>query len=252
MCFLALIAFVSIFPFYIMIIMSTSSTGDIINSLRLLPSDMFLHNAKIVFDAGFAQFYFNSILVAASSAVLGVLMSAMAGYGLAKYSFRFRGALYNFLIIILMIPLGISVVGYLIEMKDLRLANTFAPIILMSAVTPFGTFLLTQFMKDSTPSEIIESARMDGAGEFRIFSTIALPLSVAGCVTLFLLVFMNNWNSFLIPLIFINKKSMITVPLGIYAIGNNHDFEYGARVFALFIGTIPLMIVFAARLQKNW
>ena len=242
---LSLITIVSIFPFYMMVIMSTHESQDVVSKLSLLPGTNLLINAKQVFASGFLRFYWNSFYIAALAGILGVLMSAMAGFALAKYEFRLQKTIFNAVLGIMMIPFGVSIIGFLIEMKSFNWSNTHLPLIVSAMISPYGVFLLTQFMKDGFPKEIMESARIDGCTEMGIFFRLALPFTKSACVTLFLLIFMYSWNNFLMPLIFVNKETMYTIPLGLFALGNQYRQEYGARMFALTLATIPLLVIFA-------
>ena len=247
---LFMLTFIALFPFYILLIMSTHESQDVVSAIHFLPGKNLFNNMVTVLKSGFILFYWNSIYIAVLASLIGVFISAMAGFALSKYKFRFRKTIYNFVLSSMMIPFGVSIVGYLIEMKNLKLTNTHIPIIICAMVSNYGVFLLTQFMKDGFPMEIMESARIDGCGEFKIFLKLALPFTRSACITLFLLIFMFSWNNFLIPLVFINKQSMYTIPLGIFALGSQYRQEYGARMFALTLATIPMLIIFAVN-SKN-
>ncbi len=242
---LGLVTLVAIFPFYMMIIMSTRESQDIVTKLHLLPGTQVGYNAAMVIRSGFLRFYFNSFYIAVTSSAAGVLISAMAGFALAKYDFKLRSFFNDFVLLVMMIPFGVSIIGFLIEMRSFGWSNTHLPLIIAGMVSPYGVFLLTQFAKDGFPTEIMESARIDGCGEFGIFTRFFLPFTKAACLTLFLLIFIYSWNNFMIPLVFINKQSMYTIPLGIFAVGNQYRQEYGARLFALTFSTVPMLIIFA-------
>lgn len=235
----------AIFPFYMMMIMSTRTNQQIITKLYLTPGDQLINNAKMVFKSGFLIFYWNSFYIAMVSAIIGVLFAAAAGFAISKYTFRLSGAMQNIILVVMSIPFGVSIVGFLIEMKNLGLSNTHLPMIISAMISPYGVFLFTQFAKDSFPTEIMESARIDGCNELKIFFNLFLPFTRSACVTLFLMIFMYSWNNFLTPLVFINKQEMYTIPLGIFALGNQYRQEYGARMFALTLATIPILIIFA-------
>ena len=244
MIILAAATVISIFPFYMMVVMSTRESQDVVTKIHLVPGTAFIHNAVEVFKSGFMVFYWNSFYIAVVSSVLGVLMSAMAGFALAKYRFRMRNALFNLVLLVMMIPFGVSIVGFLIEMKSFGWSGTHLPLIIAGMISPYGVFLLTQFAIDGFPTEIMESARIDGCTEPGIFFKFFLPFTRAACITLFLLIFIYSWNNFLVPLVFINKQSLYTVPLGIFALGNQYRQEYGARLFALTLSTVPMIAIF--------
>lgn len=244
------VTLISIFPFYMMIIMSTRESQDIVSRLYLTPGDHFLANGALVIKSGFLQFYWNSFYVAVLASTLGMLISAMAGFALSKYDFKLRNFFFNFVMFVMMIPFGVSIIGFLIEMRSFGWSNTHLPLIISGMVSPYGVFLLTQFAKDGFPKEIMESARIDGCNELGIFFRFFLPFTKAACLTLFLLIFIYSWNNFMIPLVFITKQSMYTIPLGIFAVGNQYRQEYGARLFALTFSTLPMLIIFAVNAKS--
>ena len=239
------VTFIAVYPFYMMTIMSTHESQDIVTQIHFAPGKELLNNAVMVFESGFLRFYWNSFYVAVLSAGIGTLMSAMAGFALGKYQFRLNRFFFNFVLLVMMIPFGVSIVGFLIEMRSLGWSNTHIPLIISGMVSPYGVFLLTQFAKDGFPTEIMESTRIDGCSEPRIFIQFFLPFTKAACMTLFLLIFIYSWNNFMIPLVFINQEKLYTVPLGIFAVGNQYRQEYGARLFALTLSTIPMLVVFS-------
>ena len=144
----------------------------------------------------------------------------------------------------MMIPFGVSIVGFLIEMNAIGLSKTHIPIIISTICSSYGVYMMVQFMEEGIPTEVLESARIDGASEPRIFWSLALPFIKPAALTLFVLLFMNSWNNFLVPLIFINKESMFTVPLGVFTLGNQYSQEYGARMLALAVATIPTLLIY--------
>lgn len=247
---LSIVTIISVFPFYMMIIMSTRENQEIVTKLNLFPGTHLIDNAEMVIKSGFFLFYWNSFYIAIISSVLGVLISAMAGFALAKYQFKLNKFFSNFVLLVMMIPFGVSIVGFLIEMRTFGWSNTHLPLIIAGMISPFGVYLLAQFAKDGFPTEIMESARIDGCSEPMIFFKFFLPITRAACLTLFLLIFIYSWNNFLIPLVFITKQNMYTIPLGIFAVGNQYRQEYGARLFALTLSTIPMLVIFAVN-SKN-
>lgn len=247
---LVVITMISVFPFYMMIIMSTHESQAVVSKLHFLPGGFLAHNAVEVFQSGFMRYYWNSFYIAVLSCVFGVLISAMAGFALAKYQFRLQKAMLNFVLLVMMIPFGVSIIGFLIEMKSLGWSGTHIPLIISGMISPYGVFLLTQFAYDGFPTEIMESARIDGCSEPRIFLSFFLPFTRAACVTLCLLIFIYSWNNFLIPLVFVNNQKLYTVPLGIFALGDQYRQEYGARMFALALSTVPMIAIFALN-SKN-
>lgn len=242
---LAVITIISIFPFYMMAIMSTHSSQEIITKISLLPGDSLVHNIKLLADKGFGRFYWNSFYTSVIAAGLGTLISAMAGYALSMFRFRMAGFFKGFVMCTMMIPFGVSIVGYMIEMRVMHLSNTHFPIMICIFVSSYGVYLMNQFMSSNMPHSIVESARIDGAGELRIFFNIVLPYVKSSVSTLFLVLFLASWNNFFIPMVFLNKTDLFTLPVGVFTVGNQYNAEYGQKIFSLLLSTIPMLVIFA-------
>jgi multiple sugar transport system permease protein/cellobiose transport system permease protein len=247
---LVAVTVLSVFPFYLMIVMGTRTHQENSTTFNILPGTNLASNAAAILKAGFARFYFNSFYIAAISAFVAVAVCSMAGFALAKYRFAGKSAIFSAILATMMLPFGVSIVGYLIEMRAMRLGTTHMPLIISTVCSAYGVYLTQQFMRDGVPNEVIESARIDGATEPRIYASLALPFTKPACMTLFVLLFMNSWNSFLVPLIFVSKQSMYTVPLGVFSLGNEYTKEYGARMFALALSTLPVLAIYVLN-SKN-
>lgn len=241
---LAAISIVSIFPFYMMLIMGTYKTEYLSDAISMLPGGYFLENLKKIIDGGFLTYYGNSLYITVVTTFLCVLVSAMTGYGLAKFHFRFNKLLATLIVLCMMIPAQLGIIGYVIEMRFLNLANTREAVILMNIASCFGAFWMTQFIKGGVHDEVLESARMDGCSELGIFFKIVVPYIKPGLATLVILQFMWNWNSYLLPLVVLNDQSLYTVTLGIASLGNRYSADFAAQICALSLGTVPLIIIF--------
>lgn len=227
-----------------MIMMSTYYSEDIFKGLPLVPSDYWVENMKTVFQSNFVRVYGNSLLVSAASVLIGVLTSTLIGYAVAKYNFKLKGFLNYFIIVTMMVPAQVGLIGYVIEMRNLGFGDTLLPVILIWSAWPFGAFFMVQFIRDTIPSEIIECARMDGASEPRILFHIAMPILKPGLATLSTLVFLWSWNNYLLPLVTINNSNNYTIPLFVSTLGFVHRTDYGARMGALALATIPVLVIF--------
>jgi ABC-type sugar transport system, permease component len=241
---MAIITLVSLFPFYMMLTMGTYYSEDIFLGIPLLPHNYVIQNIKTVFEGGFLRFYWNSFYIATLATVFAVFFSAMAGFALSKYNFKGRKLIFNFVLFTMMIPGGLGLVAFIIEMRYFHWSNTHLPLFMPWIQNSFGVFLMTQYMKSGIPNEVIESARIDGCSEPMIFFKIAFAFIKPAAVTLGLITFIGNWNNFLVPLIILNKQTLFTVPLGIFALGNLFRTDYGARLSALSIATVPMIIIF--------
>lgn len=246
--FMAVIIFISllsIVPFYFIMSMATHSTAEIYRSELLGFGDQLLVNMKTIIAGGFINYYWNTVVVAVFSGAVCVLISAMAAYGLTVYKFKHRDMVKRFIIASMMIPGQISLIGYAIEMRQLHLVNTLVPLVFTWFASAYGVFFVVQYMTNSLPMELIESARIDGSGEFRTFCVIALPLIKPAIGTLFMLIFLWSWNNFLMPSTVLTENSKFTIPLGIQTLSTAYRDDWGARGAALALAVIPLLIIFA-------
>ncbi len=239
------ISLISLVPFYFIISMATHSTAEIYRSeLAGFGNQLFI-NMKTIIDGGFMNYYWNTIVVAILSGAFCVLISAMTAYALSVYKFKHRDMIKRFIIASMMIPGQISLIGYAIEMRQLHLVNTHAPLIFVWFASAYGVFFLVQYMTNSLPMELIESARIDGSGELRTLFLIAFPLIKPATGTLFMLIFLWSWNNFLMPSTVLTENSKFTIPLGIQTLSTAYRDDWGARGAALALAVIPLLIIFA-------
>ncbi|WP_338553701.1 carbohydrate ABC transporter permease [Paenibacillus sp. KS-LC4] len=241
---LIVISLLSLFPFYIMIVMGTHYSEDLFKGIPILPGSYLAENLRTVLQADFLKVYGNSLLVSIASVALATLTSTLIGYAVAKFDFRGRKLLQTFVIITMMVPTQVGLIGYIIEMRHLGVGNTLWPVILVWAAFPFGAFFMIQFMRDSIPNDLLECARIDGCSEPGIFVRIVLPIIKPGLATLATLVFLWSWNNYLLPLVTINKSEWYTLPIFISNLGIVHRTDYAARMTALTMTTIPVLILF--------
>lgn len=236
---------VSFFPLYIVFIMASYYSEDIFKGMPILPGNYFMENLKMVLSKGFINAYVNSIIVSISSMLISAVVSSMIGFALAKYQFKGKNLVFAFVVGIMMIPGQISMIGYMIEMRTLGIQNTLLPLILTWAAYPLGAFLMTQFISDGVPDELLESARLDGCSELGIFFCMVVPYVRAGIMTLGLLVFLASWNNYVLPVIIINKQELFTVPLMVNNLSNAFRSDYGAIMCALGISILPMILLFS-------
>lgn len=231
-----------IFPFYIMLIMSTYSTSDLSVRINLFPGTYLAENLKTVFESPMWVFYWNSIYIAVTTTFLSVFMSALAGYGIEKYNFKFKKLVFNIIIATMLIPGQLSLIGFVMEISKLGMAGTHWPLILPAA-SSFGVFWMASYIREGIPSEVIESARVDGSNEFMTFFRIGVPLIKPAIGTLTLIGFLASWNNFMLPLVILNEEKLFTIPLGIKNFGSIYRADLGAQVAAISIATVPVLII---------
>lgn len=241
---MAVICLVALFPFYMMVMMGTYKTTDLYRGLKLLPGNYLVENIKSLMQIRFPLYYFNSLFVAGTVAILTVLVCAMAGYGISKYKFRGKEVLTSVIMTTMMIPTQLSLVGFAKEMVLIGWNNTLLPLIIPPVAHAFGVFWMINYTQSAIPDAVIESAKLDGCGELSVFFRIALPFIKPACVTLGLIAFLGSWNSFLIPLIVISKEALYTLPLGIKQLATQFRTDIGGQILALTVATIPILFFF--------
>ena len=186
----------------------------------------------------------NTFVIAFSATILRLFFCALGGYGFAKFKFPGQGALFAFLLGTMVIPGAITLVPVYIIMRDLKWIDTFWPLIIPGAANAFGIFFMRQYIQ-SVSNELMDAARIDGAGEFTIFWRIILPIITPGLTSLGLIFFMGSWNDFIGPLIYLKSPEHFTLPLIIRSlIGPVGRTVYDVQMAASVISLIPLLIIF--------
>jgi multiple sugar transport system permease protein len=240
-------------PLFWLVVASTKSISDLFSSFGLwFAHDINLgQNIKELFatrtlDGGsYVVWVRNSLFYSVSSAILAALLAAAAGYGFALFKFRGREALFWFVLGAVMVPTqALATPTYLLFAK-IGLTNNPLSIILPCSVIPFGVYLMRIYAERAIPFEIIEAARLDGAGEFRIFRSIALRALVPGFVTVALFAFVQTWNNYFLPLIMLSEPKWYPLTVGIRELGTT-----GIIVGSL-LAVVPLIAGFLL-LQRYW
>ena len=192
----------------------------------------------------FTTFFTNSILVAAAVTIGNMVFCSMLGYALAKLDFRGKKVLFALVLGTLMIPGVVTFVPLFVLTVNLGLANTLTGMALPFLAGPFGVFLMRQYIL-SLPDELIQAARVDGAGELRIFASVIMPLCWPALATLGILTFLSSWNNFLWPLVVATNEDKYTLPvaLALYAVGQNAT-QYGLLLAGSVVVVIPVIVVF--------
>ena len=186
----------------------------------------------------------NTFVIAFSATILRLFFCALGGYGFAKFKFPGQGALFAFLLGTMVIPSVVTLVPVYIIMRDLKWIDTFWPLIIPGAANAFGIFFMRQYIM-SVSNELMDAARIDGAGEFTIFWRIILPIIAPGLTSLGLIFFMGSWNDFLGPLIYLKSPEHFTLPLIIRSlIGPVGRTVYDVQMATSVISLIPLLIIF--------
>lgn len=232
------------FPLWVMVVTALSGQSVFSSELDLLPTNVTLDNFRRVFRAWpIGAWFSNSITVTALTTIISVVVSVMAGYGFAKLRFPLKTPLFLVLLSTMMIPTQAILVPQFRLVNALGLVGTFWAVIIPGAAATFGIFLARQFML-AIPTELIEAAKIDGAGPVRIFWSIVLPLSKPLLAVLTLLSLMYQWNDFLWPLIVLRDPSLYTLPIGLQFLQGQYQTDYGALMAMTLITVGPLVVLF--------
>ena len=210
-----------------------------------LPETFTLQNYRDLFSRlDFPLYFFNSTLVAALVTAGNLLFCSLLGYALAKLRYPGKRALFLVVLGMLMVPGMVTFVPQFVLVSNLGLANSYAGLVLPFLAGPFGVFLMRQFLL-SIPDDLLEAARVDGAGEFRIFWRVVLPLCRPALATLGILTFLGSWNNFLWPLVVATTEDRYTLPvaLALYSIGQNKT-DYELLLAGAVVVVLPVLVVF--------
>ena len=251
-----------LFPIYWAIVASTKTPAQMTGSngmwfavgLEDLPNAIATNYSKLLgWTRGqFWRWVANSLIYSGVSAVIGTLLSVMAGYATAKFRFRGKNAAIGVVMACMLMPAALLTIPQYSIFHTLHLTNTMLSIIIPCCVSPFGFFLGRVYAQTSVPNELLEAARIDGAGEARIFFTIVLRLLAPAMVTIFLFLFVATWNNFLLPLMMISSDTLKPVTLGLYGMVSLATFtDRGALMMGALLGVLPVIVLFLG-LQRYW
>ncbi|MEO7001067.1 MAG: carbohydrate ABC transporter permease [Ktedonobacterales bacterium] len=245
-------------PLYWLALSSTKNNTDLFSSFGLWFAHFNLwENLSRTFTYGngeYIHWVFNTILYAGVGGLVGTFISVMGGYALAKYPFPGRDVIFTLVLGAVLVPVTTLALPTYLLMSKINLTNTYWAVLLPALLYPTGVFLARVFAADAVPNDIMNAARVDGAGEFRIFWQVALPLMRSGLVTIFLFQFVAIWQNFFLPLVVLSDPSLFPLNLGL-ATWNfdpaSHELLYNLIVTGSFLSVLPLIALFLS-LQRYW
>ncbi|HEU4354987.1 MAG TPA: carbohydrate ABC transporter permease [Actinomycetota bacterium] len=238
-------------PFYWALSTSFKPSADVFASPpKWIPDPWTLENYRDVFTLlPFPRYFLNSVIVTGSIVGLNVLFDTAAAYAFAKLRFPGRDVLFFLLLITLMVPFQVNLIPLyrimvrLHDISPLLGVGTYSAMILPSMIQVFGIFLMRQFMR-SIPDEILESARVDGASEFKILRKVVMPLAAPGIATLAIFTFLGAWNDFLWPLLVTNSDETRTLPVGLALLARKNTVNWGQTMAGTAFLAGPMILVF--------
>lgn len=243
------LAILSIYPFLIMIVNATRSTVEIqAHAISFVPSTHLMDNIKILSSKDMFvpwRGFMNSAIISIGSTVLSLYFSTMTAFAIIAYRWKLRDAFYGFIIAVMMLPGQVTSIGFLQFMYQIKWTNNLLALIVPAIAAPATVFFMRQFMLASLPMEILQSARVDGASEFRTFNQIVLPIMKPALATQGIFGFVGSWNQLFMPQVLLTDKTNYTMPIMVALLrGDIYKTEFGAIYAGCLLTALPLIIVY--------
>ncbi len=245
---LTILLVVTIVPIWLLIVNATRSTVEIQQGISIVPSTHAVENYNILLGRGLnlIKGFTNSLFLAVASTLVTVYFSMLTAYGLVVYNFKGKAAFNNFIVVLVMIPLQLSIIGFYQYMSKLGLTDNYAALILPLIANAGAVFFGKQYFESMVMYDLIDAARIDGASELGIFHRIMMPLAVPGAVTMGIFAFVSSWNNFFTPFIMISSKEKYTLPMLVQTLrGDVYRTEYGSIYLGLAFTVVPIIIIYA-------
>lgn len=251
--FMVLTAVVCLFPFYMLLVNSSRSNAELQAGFTMLFKSHFFDNLKTAWTdtslIAIPKGLLNSLIVAFGTSILSIYFSALTAYGVFVYDFRGRRFVFNFILLIMMIPTQVSAVGFIQLVGKFHLMNTYWPLIIPAIASPATFFYMKQYIQSTLPLEIIEAARVDGANEFYTFNMISLPILKPALAVQMIFAFVGSWNNYFTPALIISSKDKATVPIMLGLLRskiNSQNGDLGEVYMFILLSILPVVIVYIA------
>lgn len=246
--FCILLAILSIAPFVVMLVNATRSTAQIQeHAISFIPGTSLMKNMKILSTGTFHPMrgFVNSLIVSVGSTVCAIYFSTMTAYAIVAYEWKLKKGFFTVILAVMMIPAQVTSIGFIQMMYKIGMVNNFLALILPAIASPAIVFFMRQYMIPSLPMEILQSARIDGASEFRIFNQIVLPMMKPAMATQAIFAFVSSWNNLFMPSIILTKDRLYTMPMMVSQLrGDMYRTEYGSIYLGLCLTVLPILAVY--------
>lgn len=232
-------------PFYWSVVTSFKLEQFVFaNPPQWWPNPITLRNyLSVLINIPFPRYFFNSVFVALATTLGHVFFDTLAAYAFAKLTFPGRDRIFFIMLLALMVPFQVNLIPLYRIMSILNWTDTYAALIVPNLTSIFGIFLMRQFLL-SIPRELLDAARIDGCGEFGVFSRVVLPLALPGVATLVIFTFMNTWNDFLWPRIVLNSETLFTLPVGLAQLQMKNTSNQAQIMAGTVLTALPMILVF--------
>ncbi len=245
---LIIISLLCLFWFYVLFVNSTRFHSDIQNGFSAIPGKAFVVNFKSLMKGTLPVFkgLRNSLVIAASTALLCTYFSTMTAFAIHAYDFKLKKFMFTFILMIMMIPTQVTALGFINLVDDLHMMNTYWPLIIPSIASPVTFFYLKQYMEGALPLSLIEAARIDGSGEFRTFNGIVLPLMKPAIAVQAIFAFVTSWNNYFTPSLILTQLNKKTLPILIAQLRSADwlKFDMGQVYMMITLSIFPVIIVY--------
>ena len=245
---LIFISILCLFWFYVLFVNATRSHAQIQLGFSALPSGEFMNNWVHLMHSSQPVWngLFNSVIVAAFSAILTTYFSCMTAYAIHVYNFKLKNVMFTFILMIMMIPTQVTALGFYRLMMDWNLMDSFIPLIIPAIAAPVVFFYMKQYMDSSLPLEIVEASRIDGAGEFKTFNMMILPIMKPAIAVKAIFAFVQSWNNYFIPSLLLTENKKKTLPILIAQL-RSADFlkkDMGQVYMMIAFSIFPVIVVY--------
>jgi len=237
---------VSLFPFYWLVVMASITTQEILQfPPRLVPGTHLLENMReVIHRIDFFGSLFNTVVVSVAGTVLVLFFDSLAAFAFAKYEFPARKLLFGILLATYMIPGQLSLVPQFVTMADFGWAGSLKALVIPGAANAFGIFWMRQYAQNSLPDELLDAGRIDGAGFFRLYRQVALPLFRPALAFLGIFTFIQLWNDYIWPLVVLVNPDRLTLQVALANLNVAYNTDYAVVMAGALMSVIPLIVVF--------
>lgn len=246
---LALLSFMCLFFFYILIINATRSHSQLQRGFSALPGSSFIKNFMSVANDGtfpMIRGILNSLIVSGCSALICIYFSALTAYGLYAYDFKLKKAAFTFIMAILVMPTQVTAMGFLRLITKMGLYDSLLPLIIPSIASPAVFYFMYSYLQSSLPLSLVEAARIDGSGEFFTFNRIVIPIMKPAIAVQAIFTFVGSWNNYFVPALVIQSKNKMTVPILIATLRSADfmSFDMGKIYMMILVAIVPIILVY--------
>lgn len=246
---LVILSFMCLFFFYILIVNATHSHADLQKGFSALPGNYLLKNLmNVANDGTFPMFrgILNSLIVSGLSAAICTYFSSLTAYGIYAYDFKLKKIAFTFIMAILVMPTQVTAMGFLRLITNMGMYDSLLPLIIPSIASPSVFYFMYSYLQSSLPMSLVEAARIDGCGEFKIFNRVVLPIMKPAIAVQAIFSFVGSWNNYFVPALVIQSKDKMTVPILIATLrgADYMNFDMGKIYMMITVAIVPIIIVY--------